>query len=99
VAVAYALVVGFLVTREPKWRDVPPALAKSAATTSGVFMLIAVLLADEHRAGGVLHPATGGARVDTGREVAQAEARRRRRAVELSVEWWGSLRRPAPEGA
>lgn len=41
VAVAYALVVGFLVTRELKWRDIPPALVRSAVTTSVVFMLIA----------------------------------------------------------
>ena len=41
VAVAYALVVGFLVTRELKWRDLPPALVRSAVTTSVVFMLIA----------------------------------------------------------
>jgi C4-dicarboxylate transporter DctM subunit len=41
VAVAYALGVGFLVTRELKWRDIPPALVKSAVTTSVVFMLIA----------------------------------------------------------
>lgn len=41
VAVAYALLVGFLVTRELKWRDIPPALVRSAVTTSVVFMLIA----------------------------------------------------------
>jgi tripartite ATP-independent transporter DctM subunit len=41
VAVAYALVVGFWVTRELKWRDIPQALVKSAVTTSVVFMLIA----------------------------------------------------------
>ncbi len=41
VAVAYALVVGFLVTRQLKWRDIPPALVRSAVTTSVVFMLIA----------------------------------------------------------
>jgi tripartite ATP-independent transporter DctM subunit len=41
VAVAYAILVGFLVTRELKWRDIPPALVRSGVTTSVVFMLIA----------------------------------------------------------
>ena len=41
VAVAYAILVGFLVTRELKWQDIPPALVRSGITTSVVFMLIA----------------------------------------------------------
>jgi tripartite ATP-independent transporter DctM subunit len=41
VAVAYAILVGFLVTRELKWQDIPPALVRSGVTTSVVFMLIA----------------------------------------------------------
>jgi tripartite ATP-independent transporter DctM subunit len=41
VAVAYAVVVGFTVTRELKWRDIPPALLRAGVTTSVVFMLIA----------------------------------------------------------
>ncbi len=41
VAVAYAILVGFVVTKELKWRDIPPALLKSGVTTSVVFMLIA----------------------------------------------------------
>jgi tripartite ATP-independent transporter DctM subunit len=34
VAVAYAVVVGFTVTRELKWRDIPPALLRAGITTS-----------------------------------------------------------------
>jgi len=41
VAVAYAVLVGFLITKELKWRDIPPALLKAGITTSVVFMLIA----------------------------------------------------------
>jgi len=41
VAVAYAVLVGFLVTKELKWPDIPPALLKAGITTSVVFMLIA----------------------------------------------------------
>ena len=41
VAVAYALLVGFLVTKELKWQHIPPALLKAGVTTSVVFMLIA----------------------------------------------------------
>ncbi len=41
VAVAYAVLVGFVVTKELKWRDIPPALLKAGVTTSVVFMLIA----------------------------------------------------------
>jgi len=41
VAVAYAILVGFLVTKELKWQDIPPALLKAGVTTSVVFMLIA----------------------------------------------------------
>jgi tripartite ATP-independent transporter DctM subunit len=41
VAVAYAVVVGLFVTKELKWRDMPPALVRSAVATSVVFMLIA----------------------------------------------------------
>jgi tripartite ATP-independent transporter DctM subunit len=41
VAVAYAILVGFLVTKELKWGDIPPALLKAGVTTSVVFMLIA----------------------------------------------------------
>jgi tripartite ATP-independent transporter DctM subunit len=41
VAVAYAILVGFLVTKELKWRDIPPALLKAGVTTAVVFMLIA----------------------------------------------------------
>jgi tripartite ATP-independent transporter DctM subunit len=41
VAVAYAVLVGFLVTKELKWKDIPPALLKAGVTTSVVFMLIA----------------------------------------------------------
>ncbi len=41
VAVAYAVLVGFLVTKELRWRDIPPALLKAGITTSVVFMLIA----------------------------------------------------------
>jgi tripartite ATP-independent transporter DctM subunit len=33
--------VGLLVTKELKWRDIPPALVRSAVATSVVFMLIA----------------------------------------------------------
>jgi tripartite ATP-independent transporter DctM subunit len=41
VAVAYAVGVGFLVTRELKWAHIPPALVRSGVTTSVVFLLIA----------------------------------------------------------
>ncbi|MCX5733551.1 MAG: TRAP transporter large permease [candidate division NC10 bacterium] len=41
VAVAYAVAVGFLVTKELKWHHIPPALLKAGVTTSVVFMLIA----------------------------------------------------------
>jgi tripartite ATP-independent transporter DctM subunit len=41
VAVAYAVVVGLFVTKELRWRDIPPALVRSAVATSVVFMLIA----------------------------------------------------------
>mgnify|MGYP005814408051 CR=1 FL=1 len=41
VAVAYAVVVGLFLTKELKWRDMPPALVRSAVATSVVFMLIA----------------------------------------------------------
>ena len=41
VAVAYAVMVGFVVTKELSWRDIPPALLKAGVTTSVVFMLIA----------------------------------------------------------
>jgi len=41
VAVAYAVLVGLFVTKELKWRDMPPALVRSAVSTSVVFMLIA----------------------------------------------------------
>jgi C4-dicarboxylate transporter DctM subunit len=39
--VVYAVVVGFLVTRELRWRDFPPALLRSGITTGVVFILIA----------------------------------------------------------
>jgi TRAP-type transport system large permease protein len=41
VAVAYAVLVGFVVTKELKWKDIPPALLKAGITTSVVFILIA----------------------------------------------------------
>jgi tripartite ATP-independent transporter DctM subunit len=41
VAVAYAILVGFFVTKELKWEHIPPALVRSGVTTSVVFMLIA----------------------------------------------------------
>ncbi len=41
VAVAYAVLVGFFVTKELKWEHIPPALVRSGVTTSVVFMLIA----------------------------------------------------------
>ena len=41
IAVAYAVLVGFFVTKELKWHDIPPALLKAGLTTSVVFMLIA----------------------------------------------------------
>ncbi|HSE96446.1 MAG TPA: TRAP transporter large permease [Methylomirabilota bacterium] len=39
--VFYAVVVGFLVTRELRWADFPPALLRSGITTGVVFILIA----------------------------------------------------------
>jgi tripartite ATP-independent transporter DctM subunit len=39
--VFYAVVVGFLVTRELRWADFPPALLRSGVTTGIVFILIA----------------------------------------------------------
>ena len=39
--VFYAVLVGFLVTRELRWRDFPPALLRSGVTTGIVFILIA----------------------------------------------------------
>ncbi|HSB72727.1 MAG TPA: TRAP transporter large permease [Candidatus Methylomirabilis sp.] len=41
VAVAYAVLIGFVVTKELKWEHIPPALVRSGVTTSVVFMLIA----------------------------------------------------------
>ncbi len=41
IAVAYAVLVGFFVTKELKWEHIPPALVRSGVTTSVVFMLIA----------------------------------------------------------
>jgi tripartite ATP-independent transporter DctM subunit len=41
VAVAYAILVGFFITKELKWEHIPPALVRSGVTTSVVFMLIA----------------------------------------------------------
>ncbi|HXZ43554.1 MAG TPA: TRAP transporter large permease, partial [archaeon] len=41
VAVAYAILIGFFVTKELKWEHIPPALVRSGVTTSVVFMLIA----------------------------------------------------------
>ncbi|HWT78774.1 MAG TPA: TRAP transporter large permease [Candidatus Methylomirabilis sp.] len=41
VAVAYAVLIGFFVTKELKWEHIPPALVRSGVTTSVVFMLIA----------------------------------------------------------
>jgi C4-dicarboxylate transporter DctM subunit len=39
--VFYAVVIGFLVTRELRWADLPPALLRSGITTGIVFILIA----------------------------------------------------------
>jgi len=41
VAVVYAVFTGFFVTRELKFRHIPPALLKAGVTTSVVFLLIA----------------------------------------------------------
>jgi len=41
VGVAYAILVGFLWTKELKWEHIPPALVNTGITTSVVFMLIA----------------------------------------------------------
>jgi tripartite ATP-independent transporter DctM subunit len=41
VGVAYAVLVGFLWTKELKWEHIPPALVRTGITTSVVFMLIA----------------------------------------------------------
>jgi C4-dicarboxylate transporter DctM subunit len=41
IAVFYAVVVGFLVTRELKWSDFPPALLRSGIATGVVFILVA----------------------------------------------------------
>ena len=41
VGVAYAILVGFLWTKELKWEHIPPALVRTGITTSVVFMLIA----------------------------------------------------------
>ena len=41
IAVLYAVIVGFVITRELKWSDFPPALLRSGIATGIVFILVA----------------------------------------------------------